>query len=293
MRAKLAALCVSILSSAVVSSAQTGPDTTSAPSRQADYSHVYCSGFVSDPKVPDEIRVVSGEQSAYKIAFARGDNVFLNRGADKGVKIGDLFTVVRPDSDVANEWFYGQPKLAKEMGTIYKDTGRIRVVDVQPKTSIAEVVFSCDYMQRGDVARPFEERPEPPYKEAGKFDHFAPVSGKPVGTVVTSFDYHQLLGRGDAAYVNIGAAKGVRVGDYMRVFRYQGNKKDINDNAVGGENQYKVYGFGSAPTRYTGKDLPREVLGEGVVLNVTKNAATVLITYSTVDIYAGDYAEIE
>jgi hypothetical protein len=292
MRAKLAALCVSILSSAVVSSAQTGPETTPPP-RQADYSHVYCSGFVSDPKVPDEIRVVSGEQSNYKIAFARGDNVYLNRGADKGVKIGDLFTVVRPDSDFANEWFYGQPKLTKELGTIYKDTGRIRVVNVQPKISIAEVVFSCDYMQRGDVARPFEERPEPPYKDAGKFDHFAPVSGKPVGTVVTSFDYHQLLGRGDAAYVNIGAAKGVKIGDYMRVFRYQGNKKDINDNAVGGENQYKVYGFGSAPTKYVGKDLPREVLGEGVVLNVTKNAATVLITYSSVDIYAGDYAEIE
>src|SRR6202035_3594232 len=132
MRANLAALCLSIFAGATVLSAQ-----TVSTGKPVDYSHVYCSGFVSDPKVPDEIRVVSGEQSAYKIAFARGDNVFLNRGADKGVKIGDLFTVVRPDSDVANEWFYGQPKLAKEMGTIYKDTGRIRVVDVQPKISIA------------------------------------------------------------------------------------------------------------------------------------------------------------
>jgi hypothetical protein len=293
MRAKLAALCVSILSSAVVCSAQTAVETTPSASRQADYSSVYCSGFVSDPKVPDEIRVVSGEQSNYKVIYDRGDFVYLNRGEDKGVKIGDRFTVVRPETDPANEWFYGQPKLFKEMGVHYKDAGQIQIVKVQPKTSIAQVVFSCDYMQRGDVARPFEERPTPPYKDASKFDHFAPVSGKPVGTVVSSFDYHQLVGRGDAAYVNIGATKGVKVGDYLRVFRYQGAQKDIGAKAGEPDYQYKVFGFGSAPTKYQGKDLPREILGEGIVLSVTRNAATVLITYSSVDMYTGDFAEIE
>ncbi len=293
MRAKLAALCVSILTSTVVCSAQTAPETPPPPTRQADYSSVYCSGFVSDTRVPGDIRVISGEQSSYKIVFARGDYVYLNHGADKGTKIGDLFTMVRPDTDPANEWFYGQTKLLKSMGTLYRDTGKVRVVSVQPKTSIAEVIFSCDYMQRGDVARPFEERPAPPYKDAGKFDHFAPVSGKPVGTVVSSFDFHQLLGRGDAAYVNIGAAKGVKVGDYMRVFRYQENKRDINASAGESGYQYKVYGFGSAPERYEWKDLPREVLGEGIVLSVSRNSATVLITYSTTDMYTGDYVEIE
>jgi hypothetical protein len=293
MRAKLAALCVSILTSAVVCSAQTAPEATPPAARQADNSSVYCSGFLSDPKVPEEIRVISGEQSNYKIVFARGDYVYLNRGADKGAKIGDRFTIVRPDTDTANEWFYGQKKVLKSMGTLYKDAGEIRIINVQPKVSIAEIVFSCDYMQRGDIARPFEERPAPPFKDAVKFDHFAPVSGKPVGTVVSAFDYHQLLGRGDAAYVNIGAAKGVKVGDYMRVFRYQENKRDINASAGESGYQYKVYGFGSAPARYEWKDLPREVLGEGIVLNVTRNAATVLITYSSTDMYAGDYVEIE
>ena len=101
---------------------------------------MYCSGFVSDPKVPDDIRIISGEQSNYKIIFARGDYVYINRGEDKGVKIGDRYTIVRPDTDPANEWFYGQPKLLKEMGTLYKDAGQVRVVNVQPKVSIAEIV---------------------------------------------------------------------------------------------------------------------------------------------------------
>jgi hypothetical protein len=293
MRAKLAALCVSILTSAVVCSAQNGPDAVHLTSKQPDYSTVYCSGFMSDPKVPDDTRLVSGEQANYKIIFARGDYVYLNRGEDKGVKIGDRYTIVRPDSDQANEWFYGQPKLTKEMGTLYKDAGQIRVVNVQAKVSVAEVVFSCDYMQRGDIARPFEERPTPPYKDVSKFDHFAPVTGKPVGTVVTSFDYHQVLGRGDVAYVNVGAGKGVKVGDYMRVFRYQEAKKDVAASASEADMQYKVYGFGSAPKKYEAKDLPREVLGEGIVLSVTRNAATVLITYGMEDMYAGDFAEIE
>jgi hypothetical protein len=293
MRAKLAALCVSILSSAVICSAQTAPETTPRPTGLADYSSVYCSGFVSEPKVPEDIRVVSGEESAYKVTFARGDYVYLNRGEDKGVKIGDRFIIVRQETDPANEWFYGQTKLFKEMGAVYKDTGQVRVVSVHPKISIAEVVFSCDYVQRGDIARPFEERPAPPFKDASKFDHFAPISGKPVGTVVSSFDFHQELGRGDAAYVNIGAEKGVKVGDYMRVFRYQENKKDVSASAGEHDMQFKDYGFGSAPTHYAGKDLPREVLGEGIVLSVTKGAATVLITYSTSEMYAGDFAEIE
>ena len=293
MRAKLATLCVSILSGAVVCSAQTAPEAATGPTGQPDYSSVYCSGFVSDPKVPDEIRVISGEQSSYKIVFARGEYIYINRGEEQGVKIGDRFAVVRPETDPANEWFYGQPKLTKEMGTIYRDIGHVRVVSVHPKVSIAEIVFSCNYMQRGDVVRPFEERPAPPYKEAIRFDHFAPISGKPVGTVVSAFDFHQELGRGDAAYVNIGANKGVKVGDYMRVFRYQENKKDVSASAGEHNYQYKVFGFGSAPARYEGKDLPREILGEGVVLNVTKGAATVLITFSSSEMYAGDFAEIE
>jgi hypothetical protein len=290
MRANLAALSFAILAGATVCSAQTAPQAVPS-AKQPDASYVYCSGFLSDPKIPNDIRVISGEQSDYKLAFYHGDYIYINRGADKGVQVGDRFTVVRPSTDPANEWFNGQNRLLRAMGTLYKDTGQVRVVNVQPKVSIAEVLFSCDYMQRGDIVRPFEERPSPPFKDASTFDHFAPVSGKPVGTVISSFDYQQLLGRGSTMYVNVGAAKGVKVGDYMRVFRYQGGDKMIATEVAG--YQYKMYGFGSAPERYSWKDLPREVLGEGIVLNVTKNAATVLITYSMQPMYTGDYVEVE
>jgi hypothetical protein len=292
MRAKLAAFCVSILASAGVCAAQT-PAGTPNPNGQVDYSKVYCSGFVSDPKVPDDIRVISGEQSGYKIIFSRGDYVYVNRGQQQGVKMGDVYSIVRPASDMANEWFYGQTKVTKRMGVLYRDVGQIRIVSVEPQTSVAEILFSCDYMQRGDVARPFVERPAPPYKEASKFDIFAPVSGKPVGRLVSSYDWHQAVGAGITTYVDIGASKGVKVGDYVRFFRYQTSKDDISAKAGEQDMQYKVYGFGSAPKKYGGKDLPREILGEGIVLNVTKDAATVLVTYGRKEAFTGDFAELE
>jgi hypothetical protein len=290
MRAKLAALNLFILGGAAVCSAQTAPETASQ-NKQADYTYVNCSGFLSDQKVPDDIRVISGEQSNYKVAWVDGEYVYVNRGADKGVKVGDRFAVVREDHDEGNEWFRGQYKLQKEMGTLYRDAGQVRVVNVQPKVSIAKVEFICGYLLRGDIARPYEERPAPTLKDVAAFDIFAPVSGKPVGKIVASLNNPQVLGRGDTMYVTVGASKGVKVGDYMRLFRYQGIREEYSSDAPG--LQYKMAGYGSSPTKYEPKDLPREILGEGIVLNVTKNAATVVITYDRVPAYTGDLVEIE
>jgi hypothetical protein len=45
--------------------------------------------------------------------------------------------------------------------------------------------------------------------------------------------------------------------------------------------------------KYEWKDLPREVLGEGIVLNASRNSATVFVTYSSAEVFPGDNAEIE
>jgi hypothetical protein len=178
------------------------------------------------------------------------------------------------------------------MGTIYHDAGRVRIVNVLPKTSIAEVVFACDYLQRGDLARPFEERPVPPFKEASwTFDKFAPVSGKPVAMVVQMYDFVQSAGNGSVVYVNLGTRQGVKIGDYFRAFRYQGTRADHIYQTEGFE--YKMYGFGSTPVRYTWEDLPREVLGEGIVLRAGENGSVVLLTYTRRDVFTGDYIELE
>jgi hypothetical protein len=290
MRATLAGLTLSLFFAAAVTSAQESVQSGSA-TNSPDYSAVNCSGFVTE-KLPDDMRVISGEQSNLKITFAHGDYVYINRGRDKGIQVGDRFSVVRPEKDPVDvPWFKWQYKLIKAMGQLYSDAGQVRVVNVQPNVAIAQVDLSCGYIQRGDIVRPYVERPSPPFKDASTFDHFAPVSGKHVAMIVTAVDYSQLYGKNSTVYVNLGTNQGVRIGDYFRIFRYQGTMAETAPQTK--NYQYEIYGFGSAHAKYSWRDLPREVIGEGIVINESPNASTVLITHSSLEVYAGDYVEVE
>lgn len=299
MRAFAAALSFGILLTASGASAQSTSQAPVVNSTQRtaeatspDYAAVYCSSFVTDEGPSTDSELISGEESNVKVVFGRGDYVYINKGSVQGVRVGDRFSVIRPVKDETRvQWFKWQDKLLKAMGTVYKDAGQLVVTTVHPNVSIAQVSFSCDYMQRGDFVRPFQERPSPPYRTGAKFDHFAPVSGKPVGMLVVGKDFSQLYGKNSIAYVNLGNDQGVKVGDYLRIFRYQGSMAETAPNTK--DYQYKLYGFGSTPTKYEWNDVPREVLGEGVVINTSKNASSLFITYSRIEAYAGDYVEIE
>jgi hypothetical protein len=252
---------------------------------------LYCTAVATDQAVPADTYVISGENSRYKSTFVPGDYVYINRGAEQGVKVGDQFEVVRPVHDaLQNKWFKWQSQLLHAMGTMYADIGEVRVIRVQAKTSIAELNLACDLMQRGDIVRPFTARPAPDFHGTA-FDPFAVPSGKKTAMVVTTKHFGQIAGSGAIVFVNLGSAQGVKVGDYFRVFRYQGTHNDtiyqVRDTA------YKVYGYGSAPVAYQWDNLPRQVLGEGLVLRTGPNSSTVLITISREEIYDGDYVEVE
>lgn len=285
MRARIGCLGLAIVLAAGIATAQEGPK---APGT----SDMYCSGIVTPERLPYDTYLISGEQSNYKIVFAQGDLAYINKGSNDGVKVGDEFQVMRPVKDkLIVKWFSWQPRLLRAMGQTYADLGRLRVVNVHSKVSIAEVAFSCEYMQRGDIVRPFAERPAPPFKENAKFDRFALVNGKPLAMVVTTKNFGQVAGTNTIVYVNLGSAQGVKVGDYFRIFRYQGTHNETIFQTYG--MAYKLYGFGSAPQRYKWDDLPREILGEGIVLRISPNSSTVMITISQRDIYVGDYVELE
>ncbi len=285
MRAKFGYLPLFVALAGVTAVAQPAADVPKA-------GDLYCSGMVTTEAVPRDTYLISGEQSNYKVTFGQGDWVYISKGSSQGVKVGDEFLIMRPVKEhLRRNWFSWQSSLQHAMGTAYADLGRVRVVHAQPKVSTAEVVFTCDYMQRGDIARPFAERPAPPLKSEENFDRFAPASGRKMAMIVTTKGFGQVSGANSTVYVNLGSAQGVKVGDYFRIFRYQGTRVETAYQNYG--MAYKVYGFGSAPERYKWDDLPREILGEGIVLRTGPNASTVLITLSLREIYAGDYVELE
>jgi hypothetical protein len=299
MRANAAMMCLGILLAAAGASAQSNAPSQVVSSTQAvgaqtspDFSAVYCAGFVNDEQSQNDVRLISGEQSNSKLIFSRGDYVYLNKGSNQGIRVGDRFYAIRPQTDpVQANWFKWQEKLLKAMGTVYADTGHLVVISVQPNVSTAQITFTCNYMQRGDILKPMQERPSPPYKLAEKFDHFAPVSGKPVGMLVTGEGFTNTYGQNSIVYVNLGTNQGVKVGDYFRIFRYQGSHAETVPYTP--DFQYKILGFGSTPQKYEWNDLPREVLGEGIVIFTGHNSATIFVTHTSIDIYAGDYVEIE
>ncbi len=261
-----------------------------APSAPTE-KNLYCSGVVTNKQVPQDTYLISGEDSRYKSTFTPGDYVYINQGAEHGVKIGDQFEVIRAVSDPTDVmWFKYQSMLTHAMGTTYADIGRLRVIHVDAKVSTAEIVFPCDMMQRGDIVRPLVERPAPQFHNV-KFDPFAAPSGKKTAMVVTTRDFGTITGSGQVFYANLGSEQGVQVGNYFRVFRYQGTHIDtlyqFQDTA------YKAFGFGSTPVAYGWNNLPRQILGEGIVLRTGPNSSTVLLTISREEIFVGDYVELE
>ena len=299
MRALAAGMGLGVILAGASAWTQSNPQTQSAASTQSsaavvspDYSAVYCSNFVTSDRGRDDAYLISGEESESRLIFALRDYVFINKGSSQGVRVGDRYSVFRPESDPLEvQWFEWQNKLSHAMGTFYRDAGQLKVVNVHPNVSTAEVIFACDYLQRGDLISPFQERPSPPYKPTTTFDTFAPVSGKSVGMLVFGKEFTQEYGKFSTVYVNLGTNQGVHVGDYLRVFRYQGQHSDLVPQYD--DFQYAVYGFGSTPVRYKWNDLPRDILGEGIVLNTGPNSSTILITLCRIAMYAGDYVEIE
>ncbi|MDE3170019.1 MAG: hypothetical protein KGL75_07745, partial [Acidobacteriota bacterium] len=120
--------------------------------------------------------------------------------------------------------------------------------------------------------------------------------------VITGKNFIAAMGNQDVAYVNLGTGQGVRVGDYFRIFRYQGTQHETVyqtpryafDQEFGmGVKDVHILGFGSVPKKWNWNNMPRESIGEGVVLRTAPNSSTVLITLSLTEIYPGDYVELE
>lgn len=285
MRTKAGLLCLLL---ALAAASAVGQEAA----RTANTADVYCSGMFTTEAVPDDVYVISGEDAHVRIAFTDGDYIYLSRGSAQGAKVGEEFLIMRPVTDpIKNKWFEWQPSLLRAMGQQWLDLGRVRIVVVHGNTSIARIIYSCDYMQRGDIALPFAERPAPPMKALGNFDRFAPASGKEEAMIVQSKDYRQAVGQDEIAYINMGANQGLKVGDYVRIFRYSGTRHETVYQTRG--LAHEMWGFGKTPRPYKPTDLPREVLGEAIVIRVTPKAATVLVTYSLREMYLGDYVEIQ
>jgi hypothetical protein len=264
---------------------------------------IYCAGFITKDRIPDANYVNGGLETPTSTKFQNGELVYL---AGSGYQAGQLYSIVRELRDVNEyELYTGQGKVLAAAGRAYADIGRVRVVDTRSHSAIAQVEFSCDPINPGDVAVPFVEKPPVAFRAPGHFDRFAPANGKLSGRVVLGKDFDGELGTGMKLYMNLGSNQGVKVGDYFRVVRsYTAALQDPVDSlsfdtGTSEDTQKHPPTFeANRLTRTSGVnihvgDLPRRAVGEVVVLNVTPTASSAMVVFALEDVHAGDGVELD
>src|SRR5208282_821477 len=264
---------------------------------------IYCAGFITKERVPNANYVNGGLNTPTSTKFEIGELVYL---AGTGYQVGQLYSVVRAMRDVNEYEIYpGQRKVLAAAGRPYGEIGRIRVVDTRSHSAIAQVEFSCDPINPGDVVLPFVERTSVAFHVPGHFDRFAPANGKLTGRVVLGKDFDGLLGTGMKLYMNVGSNQGVKVGDYFRVVRsYEATLRDPVDSLsfkTPMSEDTQMYPPTYEADRFTKskgpnihvRDLPRRGVGEVVVLNVTPTASSAMVVFALEDVYAGDTVELD
>jgi hypothetical protein len=264
---------------------------------------IYCAGFLSKDRLPDANYVNGGLNTPTSTKFEIGELVYLN---GKNYQAGQLYSIVREARDV-NEYevYAGQRKLLASAGRPYEEIGRVRVVDTRSRSAIAQVEFSCDPINPGDIAVPFVERSPVVFRGPTHFDRFAPANGKLSGRIVLGKDFDGFLGTGMKLYMNMGSNQGVKVGDYFRVVRsYTATLANPVDSlsfkaSTSEDTQMHPPSFeGNFLTKTSGPnihvgDLPRRAVGEVVVVNVTPTSSSAMVVFALEDVYAGDTVELD
>ena len=278
--------------------------------RPVTYTDRYCAGFIEKKALPRTRFITGSLNSPHATKLGSGDVVYVS---GKDLRVGMQFNIVRELRDSnESELFPGQRRLIRRTGQPYAEVGHLRVVDTRQTMAIAVIEFGCKAAVPGDLLVPFQERPPIPVRGPGMVDRFAPANGNLSGRILMAQDSDPLLGVGQKVYLDVGAEKGVKSGEVFRVFRGPGTelrdevdalsyKSTIMEDSQKHPARIRTGGLSLDPEffdvgrgpKIKVQDLPRRILGELVILNVTPSSATGMITVALEDIHAGDGVEAE
>jgi hypothetical protein len=285
-------------------------------------SNLYCAGYVQSGPIfdtsgesssnPSRIVGAYNEQDGWN--YSQNQYLFINSGANKGVQVGDRFSVNRPRGQVDTRWTN-----KGRLGAYVQELGVVEVVRVKPEVAVVRVKNSCDSMMLGDLIVPFQPRVSAPFVQRPPLDLFADPSGKAMGRIFLARDSQEAVTRDQIVYVDLGSEDSVAPGQFLTIFRPLGkgnpfmNDEDetlqARDEGFQSD-EYRGGKFSNQAPRKKGpnargnivttedakKGRPdglRKVVGEGMVVNVRERTATVVITRTAQEIHTGDWVEIQ
>jgi outer membrane protein OmpA-like peptidoglycan-associated protein len=257
------------------------------------YEDVYCAGYLTTQPPQVLGHLVAGWNYPHTQTYGTHDYLYLQA---KNLEPGKTYEIVREVKDPNHMRLYkGQLYALERAGRLYFEMGSVKVKEQRGDIAITEVNFACDGMMPGDLVVPMPERTIPPYHGKMEWDRFAPPNGKTTGRILLARDYEVLIGDRSKVYLDIGANRGLKVGDWFRVTRdYAADREDPADmisfgprDMVSDEQQH--------PQRLKMQDLhklPRRSLGELVITDVTPKSATGVVTFALEEMFIGDGVEM-
>ncbi len=155
---------------------------------------------------------VASQQSELKSEFGDFDTLYVDGGADKGLKVGDRLLAIK----VLKKKIYHpmDKRKNKPLGDVVKQIAVARVTQVQPSAAVVVVEKSADSIHRGDMLVPFSEpaniltklRPDPK----------GPIAIEaPEARVVFIGDNQVHSGSGTMVIIDKGEQDGMKVGEVL------------------------------------------------------------------------------
>lgn len=247
-------------------------DATPIPA--ATPSQAECTGFIAKSPFSADITVSNGADNDLEMKtrqYAVGETVYLRRRDKSSFSVGDQFSVVRVAKDTFRTVRYsGEHWSIHALGKPYEDVGRVTVTHVTPEGAVAEVNFTCSPVSKGDIAIPYQARPIPTYVPR-ELDRFALPNGNKAGVIVAARNNSASLMTGDIVYLNLGQKDGAQVGQRYRVYYIEHR----------------------ATLTLSSPPIPRETVGEVIVLSSQEKSCVAIIVNSKRHIDIGDGVELE
>jgi hypothetical protein len=255
------------------------PQTTEAAPQPFGYeSEVHCFGYIGDHNEQFIASVIGAENLAEQTDFTTNDLLYLDVGADRGIKPGDEFWIITPGDEVIN------PATGNDMGRFYDQRGRVVVLCIEGRTATVRVTHACTDIPMGSFLKPYEPVPIPLGRRLPACAACDPSSGKVKGNIVFSRDGVVAIGADTDVFIDLGVAEGVQPGDQFAIFRHA----VANDY---GMNLQGAIWIEVAPP--PGVEVPRTYLGDLAILYVGDRWAMGRVIDSRKMIGIGDQVELK
>jgi hypothetical protein len=255
------------------------------PGPAADHSDIYCTGEVRRDYKKADLYIANSEE--HKVGLTTGDLIYLNGGKD-GDKVhpGDSFLVIAK----GNEIFH--PVTDKWVGTYVRRLGRVKVLAVQDRTSIAEITESCqDRIEVGFEIEPDHEFVVPAAREVTFNRLDVEPSGKANGYIIHLQDGLDGAVTGSMVDVDLGKRDGVKPGDVMLIYlnNQAPPERDVTYDYKWDNRRHK-----SQALRDEDRHLlfPRKPIGELMVISASERTSSAKVTYSIRNVIVGSLVEL-